>query len=139
MDQHGNSLDILVQSRRNTKAAMRFMRKLMKQYGVPRVMITDKLRSYGAAKRDLAPGQEYRSHKVLNNAAEVSHKPMRRRERVMGWFKSAHQAQQFLFSYDRVNVLFRPSRHKISAISYRGARADSFAVWHDIPYEIAFG
>ena len=56
MDQLGNSLEILVQSRRNTQAAMRFMRKLMKQYGVPRVMITDKLRSYGAAKRELAPG-----------------------------------------------------------------------------------
>ena len=62
VDQHGNLLDILVQSRRNTKAAMRFMRKLIKQYGVPRVMITDKLRSYGAAKRDLAPGLEHRSH-----------------------------------------------------------------------------
>ena len=62
VDQHGNLLDILVQSRRNTKAAMRFMRKMIKQYGVPRVMITDKLRSYGAAKRDLAPGLEHRSH-----------------------------------------------------------------------------
>ena len=139
VDQHGNSLDILVQSRRNTKAAMRFMRKLMKQYGVPRVMITDKLRSYGAAKRDLAPGLEHRSHKGLNNAAEVSRKPMRRRERVMGRFKSARHAQQFLSSYDQVNVLFPPSRHKISAISYRRARADAFAVWHDITYEIAFG
>lgn len=71
VDQHGNSLEILVQSRRNTKAAKRFMRKLMKQYGIPRVIITDKLRSYGAAKRDLAPGLEHRSHKGLNNAAEV--------------------------------------------------------------------
>ena len=76
VDQNGNALDILVQSRRNTKAAKRFMRKLMKQYGVPRVIITDKLRSYGAAKRDLAPGLEHRSHKGLNNAAEVSHKPI---------------------------------------------------------------
>ncbi len=73
---------ILVQSRRNTKAAKRFIRKLMKQYGMPRVIITDKLRSYGAAKRDLAPSLEHRSHKGLNNRAEVSHKPTRRRERV---------------------------------------------------------
>jgi len=63
VDQNGNSLEILVQSRRNTQAAKRFMRKLMKQYGAPRVMITDKLRSYGAAKRDLTPGLEHRSHK----------------------------------------------------------------------------
>ena len=137
VDQYGNSLEILVQSRRNTKAAMRFMRKLMKQYGVPRVMITDKLRSYGAAKRDLAPGLEHRSHKGLNNAAEVSHKPTRRRERVMGRFKSPRHAQQFLSAHDQINVLFRPRRHKLCAISYRHARSDAFAVWHDITCEIA--
>jgi len=137
VDQHGNSLDILVQSRRNTKAAKRFMRKLMKQYGIPRVIITDKLRSYGAAKRALAPGLEHRSHKGLNNAAEVSHKPTRRRERVMGRFKSPAHAQQFLSSHDQINVLFRPRRHQLSAISYRHARSDAFVVWHDITCEIA--
>jgi putative transposase len=139
VDQNGNSLEILVQSRRNTEAAKRFMRKLMKQYGVPRVMITDKLRSYGAAKRDLVPGLEHRSHKGLNNAAEVSHKPTRRRERVMGRFKSARHAQQFLSAHDQINVLFRPHRHKISATSYRRARSDAFAIWHDITCEIAAG
>ena len=75
VDQNGNSLEILVQSRRNTEVAKRFIRKLMKQYGMPRVMITDKLRSYGAAKRDLVPGLEHRSHKGLNNRAEVLHRP----------------------------------------------------------------
>lgn len=65
------------------------MRKLMKQYGVPKVMITGKLRSYDAAIRKLVPGLEHRSHKGLNNAAEVSHKPTRLRERVMGKFNSA--------------------------------------------------
>lgn len=139
VNQHGNPLDILVQSRRNTKAAMRFMRKLMKHYSVPRVMITDKLRSYGAAKRDLAPGLEHRSQKGLNNAAEVSQKPTRRRERVMGPFKSARHALQFLSSHDQINVLFRPRRHKISANSYRCTRSDALAVWHDITCEIAFG
>ena len=139
VDQNGNALDILVQSRRNTKAAKRFMHKLMKQYGVPRIMVTDKLRSYGAAKRDLAPGWEQRSHKGLNNAAEVSHKPTRRRERVMGRFKSPRHAQQFLSALDQINVLFRPRRHRLSAISYRHARSDAFAVWHDITREIAAG
>ncbi len=139
VDQHGNSLELFVQSRRNTQAAKRFMRKLMKRYGVPRILITDKLRSYGAAKRDLAPGLEHRSHKGLNNAAEVSHKPTRRRERVMGRFKSPRHAQLFLSAHDQINVLFRPRRHRLSAISYRHARSDAFAIWHDITCEIAAG
>lgn len=100
VDQSGNSLDILVQSHRNTKTAKRFMRKLMKQYDMPREIVTGKLRTYGAAKRDLAPCLEHRSHKGLNNAAEVSHKPTRRRERVMGRFKSPRHAQQFLSAHD---------------------------------------
>ena len=137
VDHHGNALDILVQSRRNTKAAKRFMRKLMKQYGTPRVMITDKLRSYGAAKRKLAPGLEHRSHKGLNNQAEVSHKPTRRRERVMGRFKSAKHAQLFLSAHDQINILFRPRRHLLTARSYRHARSDAFAIWNDITREIA--
>jgi putative transposase len=139
VDHQGNTLDILVQSRRNTKAAKRFMRKLMKQFGVPRVMITDKLRSYGAAKRALVPSLEHRSHKGLNNPAEVSHKLTRRREKVMGRFKSPRHAQQFLSAHDQIIVLFRPRRHKLSAISYRHARSDAFAIWNDITREIAAG
>lgn len=139
VDQHGNALETLVQSRRNTQAAKRFMRKLMKRYGVPRVMVTDKLGSYGAAKWGLAPGLEHRSHKGLNNRAEVSHKPTRRRERVMGRFKSARHAQQFLSAHDQINVLFRPRRHRLNARSYRHARSDAFAIWHDITCEIAVG
>lgn len=136
VDQNGNALDILLQSRRNTQAAKRFMRKLMKHYGVPRVIITDKLRSYGAVKRDLVPGLEHRNHKGLNNAAEVSHKPIRRRERVMGRFKSPCHAQQFLSAHDQINALFRPRRHQLFAISYRHTRSDAFAVWKDITCDI---
>ncbi len=90
VDQHGNVLDILVQSRRNAKAAKRFFRKLLKglQY-VPRVIVTDKLRSYAAAKREVLPGVEHRQSRYLNNRAEVSHQPTRRRERQMQRFKSA--------------------------------------------------
>jgi len=88
VDQEGFVLDVLVQSRRNTKAAKRLMRKLLKGQGqAPRVMITDKLRSYGAAKREIIPGVERRSHKGLNNRAENSHQPTRRRERIMKGFK----------------------------------------------------
>ena len=80
VDQHGIVLDILVQSRRNAKAAKRLLRKLLKKQGIaPRVMITDKLASYGAAKREIMPGVEHRQHKGLNNRAENSHQPTRRR------------------------------------------------------------
>lgn len=93
VDQHGNVLDILVQSRRNAHAAKRFFRKLLKglQYA-PRVIVTDKLRSYAAAKREVLPHTEHRQSRYLNNRAEVSHQPTRRRERQMQRFKSARQA-----------------------------------------------
>src|SRR5712691_6510809 len=81
VDQDGNVLDILVQSRRNKKAAKRFFRKLLKglQY-VPRVIIPDKLKSYGAAKREILPGVEHRQSRYLNNRCENSHRPTRQRE-----------------------------------------------------------
>src|SRR5216683_4820132 len=89
VDQDGNVLDILVQSRRNKKAAKRLFRKLLRglQY-VPRVIITDKLKSYGAAKREILPGVEHRQHKRLTNRAENSHQPTRLREKKMRRFKS---------------------------------------------------
>jgi transposase-like protein len=90
VDQHGNVQDVLVQSRRNTKAAKRFFRKLLKGLCyVPRVIVTDKLGSYGAAKREILPGVEHRQSRYLSNCCEVSHKPTRRRERHMRRFKSA--------------------------------------------------
>jgi hypothetical protein len=94
VDQDSTVLDILVQSRRNAKAAKRFFKKLLKglQY-VPRVAVTDKLASYGAAKKQILPGVEHRQSRYLNNRAEVSHQPTRRRERQMQRFKSARDAQ----------------------------------------------
>ena len=77
VDQYGDVLDIMVQKRRNRKAAKRFLKKLVKRYGQPRVMITDKLRSYGAAKQEVMPDVDHRQHKGLNNRAETSHKPTR--------------------------------------------------------------
>ena len=95
VDQAGNVLDILVQSRRNAAAAMRFFRKLLKglRY-VPRVIVTDKLKSYAAAKRKILPRVEHRQSRYLNNRAEVSHQPTRRRERQMKRFKSARHARR---------------------------------------------
>ncbi len=93
VDQNSMVLDILVRSRRDTQAARRLLRKLMKrQCRAPRVMITDKPASYGAARREVMPSVEHRKHKGLNNRAENSHQPTRRRERRMKPFKSAGQA-----------------------------------------------
>jgi putative transposase len=114
VDQTGVVLDALVQSRRDTQAAKRLLRKLLKrQMRPPRVMVTDKLASYGAAKREIMPGVEHRQHKGLNNRAENSHQPTRRRERQMKRFKSAGQAQRSSPPMTRSTSLSAPpqSRH----------------------------
>src|SRR3712207_6729767 len=105
-DQTGMVLDVLVQSRRDKRAAKRLLRKpLKKQCRAPRVLITDKLPSYGAAKREVMPGVEHRRHRGLNNRAENSHQPTRRRERQMKRFKSPRQAQSFLSAHDQIDNL----------------------------------
>ncbi|WP_246659354.1 transposase, partial [Rhizobium sp. FY34] len=115
---------VLVQSRRNAKAAKRLMLKLLKGQGrSPRVMIIDKLRSYGAAKRDIMPRVEHRSHKGLNNRAENSHQPIRRRERIMTRFKSARQLQRFVSIHAPIANLFHIPRHDISSTQHRELRA----------------
>ncbi len=113
VDSRGDVLDILVQSRRNKRAAARFFRKLFKAFGAPRVVVTDKLRSYGATLKKLAPGLEHRSHKGLNNRSEGSHRPTRRREKIMGRFKSPRQVQQFLSVHDQIQNIFRPCRQNL--------------------------
>jgi putative transposase len=101
VDQHGVVLDILVLCRRNATAAKRLLRKLLKKQGIaPRVMISDKLASYGVAKREIMPGIEHRQHNGLNNRAENSNRSTRRRERIMKRFKSAGQDQRFLLVHD---------------------------------------
>jgi putative transposase len=133
VDQNGMVLDILVQSRRDTRAAKRLLFKLMKrQCRAPRVMITDKLASYGAAKREVLPSVEHRKHKGLNNLAENSHQPTRQRERQMKRFKSAGQAQRFLSAHDGISNLFQLRRHQIPAAEYRAARTQAFQVWANV-------
>ena len=123
VDQDGNVLDILVQSRRNAAAARKFLRKLLKglEY-VPRVVITDKLASYGVATRDVLPSVEHRRHKGLNNRAENSHQPTRERERRMRRFKSPGHAQRFLAAYGPIASHCRPRRHRLTAQDYREKR-----------------
>jgi putative transposase len=132
VDQHGVVLDILVQSRRNAKAAKRLLRKLLKKQGTaPRVMIKDKLASYGAAKRIVMPSVEHRQHKGLNNRAENSHQPTRRRERIMKRFKSAGQAQRFLSAHDQVANLFRRPANT-NAAAHRPSRVQAFKIWAEV-------
>jgi putative transposase len=133
VDQDGIVLDILVQSRRDKRAAKRLLRKLLKrQCRAPRVLITDKLASYRAAKKEIMPGVEHRQHKGLNNRAENSHQPTRRRERQMKRFKSARQAQRFLAAHDQINNLFHLRRDHVPASEYRAARTQAFQTWTEI-------
>ncbi len=133
VDQHGGILDILVQSRRNKRAAKKFFRKLLKGLAyVPRVLITDKLASYGAAKREVLPGVAHRQHQRLNNRAENSHQPTRERERRMKRFKSVGHAQRFLAAYGPIAAHFRPRRHRLTAVAYRETRDQRFATWRDV-------
>lgn len=120
VDANGYVLDALLQSRRNKRAALRLMRKLLKsQSRAPRVMVTDKLRSYSAAKAELMPGVELRSHKVLNNRAENLHLALRRRERRMMRFKSARQCQRFVSTHGQIANLFLPHRKYLTAADHR--------------------
>jgi putative transposase len=95
-------------------------------------MITDKLASYGAAKREVMPSIEHRQHKGLNNRAENSHQPTRRRERQMKQFKSAGQAQRFLSAHDQINNLFYLRRGHVTAAEHRASRSQSFHLWAEI-------
>jgi putative transposase len=99
---------------------------------VPRVIITDKLRSYGAAKREILPGVEHRQHKGLNNRAENSHQPTRLREKKMRRFKSAKQAQRFLSAFGPISQHFQPRRHRLRAEEYRAIIQGRFQQWNEI-------
>lgn len=97
---------------------------------VPRVIVTDKLRSYGVAQRQLLPDVEHRQSRYLNNRAENSHRPTRRRERQMQRFKSTEQAQDFLSAHSFIYGHFHPRRHQLPAHTYRVIRSDAFKLWH---------
>jgi putative transposase len=120
VDQDGDVLDSLVQKRRDKRAAKRFFRKLLKGLPyAPRRIVTDKLRSYGAARKEVLPHVSHDSNKWQNNRAENSHQPTRQRERQRRRFKSAGQAQCFLSVHGPISNLFRLSRHRIKAAHHR--------------------
>jgi putative transposase len=134
VDQNGFVLDVLIQRRRDATAARRLMKRLLKcAVTPPRMMITDKLRSYGAARAKMGLPVEHRQHKGLNNRAENSHQPTRRRERIMKRFKSARQAQRFLTVHDQVANLFHvPYLESVSADRRKALRERAFATWRQI-------
>lgn len=133
VDADGDVLDILVQNRRDKAAARRFFRRLLTiTRRVPRVIVTDKLRSYRAAHREVMPSVEHRSHKGLNNRAENSHQPTRQRERAMKDFRSVGGAQRFLSAFTGISPPFRPHRHLMTAGRHRFEMTIRFAIWDQI-------
>ena len=133
VDQYGNVLDILIQGKRDGRAATRFFRTLLKEQGhSPRVLITDKLASYGVAHRTTMSTVEHRQSKYLNNRAENSHQPTRQRERAMKGFRTVCSAQRFLASFSRISLHFRPSRHRMTATDHRTEMRTSFQVWSEV-------
>lgn len=130
VDQDGYVLDEIVQNRRNTTAARRLLTRLLKKQGIaPKWMITDKLRSYGAARRQVMPHVEHRPHKGLNNRAENSHVPLRKRERMMQGFRSPGGLQRFVSVFSAVRNLFLPTRSQRSAFQNRIHRIQAIAEW----------
>ena len=133
VDQNGQVLDILALKRRNTGAAKRFFRKLLKGlHYAPNRLVTDKLRSYGAAHRVSMPSVHHCTIQYANNRAEVSHQPTRQRERHMRRFKSLRHVQRFLSVHSPINNLFRVGRHLMKAAHYRLFRDQAFVTWRDV-------
>ena len=133
VDQDGDVIDILLQSRRNARAAKRFFEKALKGQGAePTMLVTDKLRSYPSAVQLLLPSATHDTSQYANNRAEFSHQATRQRERQMRRFKSGRQAQHFLCIHARVNNLFRYGRHLLRAAHHRLFRARAFPIWQQV-------
>jgi transposase-like protein len=132
VDSEGEVLDLLVQSRRDKKAALRLMRKLLRKQGfMPTVLVTDKLRSYGAARRDLGLSARHEQGLRQNNRAENSHQPVRRREWKMQGFKSPGSAQRFLSIHAAVHNTFNLQRHLVSRRTPRLFRTEATQAWQN--------
>jgi len=133
VDDEGEVLEVLAQSRRNKRAALKLMRKLLKKQGyIPEAIVTDKLGSYAAALRELGLEHLHVTGGRSNNRAEVSHQPTRRRERRMGRFKSPGSMQRFLSVHDAIYNQFNLQRHLISRRTLHQRRAEAWAEWRDI-------
>ena len=133
VDQNGMVLDEILQARRNTAAAKRLFTRLMKMHGrCSKCFITNKLRSYGVAKREIAPGVEYRSHKGLNNRAENSHLPFQKWERAVQGYRSPGGLQRFVPIHSAIRNCFSVPARRRSALTIRYHRLEAFDVWNDV-------
>ena len=133
VDSEGEVLYILVRSRRNKKAALKLMRKLLKKQGyAPNEVVTDKLPSYGAALRDLSMTEKHVTGGRSNNRAENSHLPVRQRERSMQGFKSPGSAQRFLSTHAAIYNTFNVQRHLITRKTMRQFRGDAMKTWRTV-------
>jgi putative transposase len=133
VDAEGEVLDVVVQSKRDKRAALKLLRKLLKKMAfVPDKLVTDDLRSYGAAARELGLSRRHERGRWRNNRAENSHQPTRRRERKMQGFKSAGSAQRFLSVHAASYNTFNVQRHLISAKTHRSFRASAMQTWREV-------
>jgi putative transposase len=130
VDQDGEVVDVYLQAKRDGAAAKRFFRRLLRSHGAePRKIVTDKLRSYPVAHREVMPESIHSTDQYENNRAEQSHEATRVRERGMRRFKSMRQAQGFLGAHAAVSNLFNLGRHLVSAQHYRDLRISAFGQW----------
>jgi putative transposase len=130
VDQDGEVVDVYLQAKRDGAAARRFFRRLLRRHGSePRKIVTDKLRSYDVARRELMPGSIHDKSRYSNNRVEQSHEVTRVRERGMRKFKSIAQARRFLGTHAAVSNLFNLGRHLVSADHYRNLRRSAFSEW----------
>ena len=133
VDDEGEVLDVIVQSRRDRKAALKLLRRLLKRQGfVPDAIVTDRLRSYGAALRDLGLADRHVAGGRSNNRAEVSHQPTRQRERQRRRFRSPGSAQRFLATHAAVYNHHNVQRHLVSRRTMKTLRAEAFATWREV-------
>jgi len=132
VDHEGEVLESFVTKRRDRKAALRFLKKMMKQYGVPKMIVTDHLRSYRAAMSKLGNATKQNTERWLNNRAENSHLPFRRRERAMQRFRTTRSLQKFTSIHSSVENHFNQQRHLISRDDYKTKREAALNEWQQL-------
>ncbi len=132
VDHEGEVLEVFVTKRRDRKAALRFLRKTMKRYGRPEAIVTDKLRSYHAAMKVIGNARRQETGRWLNNRAENSHQPFRRRERAMANFRSAKSLQKFASIHSSIHNHFNQERHLSSREHFKLNRTAAVAEWRHL-------
>ena len=132
VDHEGEVLEVFVTKKRDRKAALSFLRRAMKRYGRPEIIVTDKLRSYHAAMKVIGNAKRQETGRWLNNRAENSHQPFRRRERAMAKFRSVKSLQKFVAIHASVHNLFNQERHLYSRQNFKLNRSAALAEWRQL-------